>query len=302
MRFLHIVLFSSIFISSTCYGQTKKEIFDELVQSEDTLTQQKMLNEWEKENSDDPDLNISYFNYYVNKSKKELITLGDNPNNKEAFVILSEDTTNKEPVGYMYSEIYYDEDTSGKAIEWIEKGIKKYPNRLDMRFGEIYYYGKMEDYESFTNKLVDAINQSAKNKNKWLWKDNEPVDEPEEMFLESLQSYIAQLFNTENDSLLDNVKQISNTVLKYYPKNVENISNLAVAYSYEKQYDRALELLLKAEKINKEDIIVLSNIAYLYKTQGENQNAIKYYNLVSKYGNEEDKEFAKEQIDAIQKE
>ena len=69
----------------------------------------------------------------------------------------------------------------------------------------------------------------------------------------------------------------------------------------QKQYDKALGPLLKAEKLNPKDYIVLSNIAQAYKLKGDSKNAIKYYELTSKYGDEQAKKYAEGQIDELKK-
>lgn len=117
--------------------------------------------------------------------------------------------------------------------------------------------------------------------------------------LSSVQEYQGRLYETENDSLLDNMKRIAETVLKYYPDHVMSLSDLAIVYLLRKQYDKALEPLLKAEKLSPEDEIVLNNIAQAYKLKGNNASAIKYYELVLKYCHPESKKYIQEQIDTL---
>ncbi|HHC80321.1 MAG TPA: tetratricopeptide repeat protein, partial [Flavobacteriia bacterium] len=101
--------------------------------------------------------------------------------------------------------------------------------------------------------------------------------------------------------LLNNMKQISETVLKYYPNNVESLSNISVVYLLNGEYDKGLAPLLKAEKINPKDYIVLGNIAQTYKLKGNKKMSIKYYEKMLKYGDGQTKEFAKEQIANLKK-
>ena len=295
------LLFGLTLLFNQVSGQTFKQQFNDLVSKKDTAKQQLLLEKWEKKDGNDPELFVAYFNYFVVKSKDEIITLGQNPKGKDVLQIMDQDTTKKEPVAFMYGDIHYNPDLLSKGLNWINKGIEKHPNRLDMRFGKIYMFGQIEDYENFTKEIIKTIDYSATNKNKWTWADSKPLDDPKEFMLSSIQNYQLQLYNTENDDLLNNMKRIAETVLKYYPDHIESLSNLSIVYMIQKQYDNALEPLLKALKINPKDYIVLSNLAQAYKLKADTKNAIKYYELTLKHGDEQAKKYAQGQIDELKK-
>ena len=300
-RQITFLLFGLTLLFNQVSGQTFKQQFNDLVSKKDTIGQQQLLEKWEKTDSNDPELFVAFFNYYVIKSKKEIVTLGQNPKGKDVLQIMDQDTTKKEPVAFMYGDTYYEPTLLSKGFDWISKGIKKHPNRLDMRFGKIYMFGQLEDYENFTTEIIKTIDYSNENKNKWTWADSKPLDDPKEFMLSSIQNYQLQLYDTENDKLLDNMKRIAETVLKHYPDHVESLSNISIVFMLQKQYDKALEPLLKAEKINPKDYIVLSNLAQAYKLKGDNKNAIKYYELTLKHGDEQSKKYAQGQIDELKK-
>lgn len=295
------LIFGLTLLFNQVIGQTFKQQFDELVSKNDTLGQHQLLEKWGKTDNDDPELFVAYFNYYVIKSKKEIITLGQNPKGNNVLQIRDQDTTKKEPIGFIYGDVYYDPDLLSQGFNWINKGIEKHPNRLDMRFGKIYMFGQIEDYENFTKQIINTVEYSAVNKNKWTWADSKPLDDPKEFMLSSIQNYQFQLYSTENDDLLDNMKRIAEIVLKYYPDHIESLSNISIVFLLQEQFDKALEPLLKAEKLNPSDYIVLSNIALAYKLKNDTKNAIKYYELTIKHGDEQAKRFAQEQIDELKK-
>jgi tetratricopeptide (TPR) repeat protein len=218
----------------------------------------------------------------------------------EGLMIKSQDSSETEPVGFLYEETYYDPEILQKGMEYIATGINKFPNRLDMRFGEIYMLGQIKDYENFTKQIIQAVNYSATNNNAWTWSNSKPVEDPKAFFLSALQDYQVQLYNTESDEQLENMKRIAEAILKHYPDHVESLSNLAIVYLLSEQYDQALQPLLKAEKINPKDAIVLNNIAQTYKLLGETKKAIKYYKRTIKYGDAETQHYAQEQINILQ--
>lgn len=293
------ILACLILITTQTTGQNFKKEFNDLFAKKDTAAQLNLLEKWEKSNINDPELYTSYFNFYANKSKNEVITLGQNPKGEGVLQIMDQDKTKKEPVGYIYGDTQYEPTLLSKGFSWINKGIEKFPNRLDMRFGKIYMFGQIEDYESFTKEIIKTIDLSAENKNMWTWTDNKPLENPMKFMLSSIQDYQVQLYNTENDSLLDNMKRIAESVLKHYPDHVESLSNLSIVFMIQKHYDNALEVLLKAEKLNPKDYIVLSNIAQAYKLKKDFKNSIKYYELTIKFGDDDAKKYAKEQINIL---
>ena len=123
-------------------GQDFKQQFNDLVSKKDTVGQLKLLQKWEKTKNDDPELYVAYFNHYVMKSMTEQITLGHNPKGEKVLQIMNTDTTKKEPVGYIYGDTYYDTKLMNKGFDFIDKGIDKYPARLDIRFWEGLYVRK----------------------------------------------------------------------------------------------------------------------------------------------------------------
>lgn len=272
--------------------------FIKLCKTNDTISQKKLLTRWEKQNSKDAELYTSYFNYYFLKAKKEVITLTTKEPKGEGLIL--KDSLNK-TAGYLGSQIYYDEIDFNKSIAYINKGIAYFPNRLDMRFGKIYVLGLRENWKDFTTEIIKTIEYSNTNNNQWTWTNNKLVENPKDFFLENVQSYIYQLYNTGNDALLKNIREISETILKYYPNSVESLSNISVTYLLNKEYDNALKPLLKAEKLAPKDYIVLGNIAQAYKLKGNKKKAIEYYEKTAKYGNEKNKKFAKEQLRKLKK-
>ncbi|HEX6333516.1 MAG TPA: tetratricopeptide repeat protein, partial [Flavisolibacter sp.] len=135
--------------------------------------------------------------------------------------------------------------------------------------------------------------------NAWLWKDGKLLEDPEAFFLSSLQGYCITIYNTEDDDLLPLMRQISEGVVKYYPDHVESLSNIALTYLVTGNYDKALAYLLKAEKVAPKDVIVLNNIAEAYKRKGDKAHAKAYYEKIIKYGDDADKEDARERMNGL---
>ncbi|MFG6685568.1 tetratricopeptide repeat protein [Mariniflexile sp. HNIBRBA6329] len=283
----------AILISQFGFSQDYQSDFQKYCQTNDTINQLKVLTEWNSASPKDAELYTSYFNYHFMKSKQEVLALSNDKLNGEGFVL--KDSLNQ-TAGFLGSEIYFDQKELEKGLNKIDEGIKLYPNRLDMRFGKIYALGQIPDWESFTSEIIKTIEYSSTNNNNWTWSDNEKRNGGETNFLLDIQTYQIQLYDTGNDDLLKNMREIANEVLKYYPNHIESLSNLSITYLLTGEYDKGIEPLLRAEKINPKDYIVLSNIAQGYKLKGDKEKAIAYYEKTVEYGDERAKEYAIQQI------
>ncbi len=279
------------------YAQDFRTDFIDKLDKSDTSGMIEVLRKWEQTDNKDPEFYTSYFNYYFFVSKQDVIALTTEMPEGE-FLELTDSLGNT--AGFMGSQIMYDSVLFQKGIEKINEGIKLFPNRLDMRFGKVYAYGEVKNWELFTSTIIETINLSAENKNNWLWTQNEKVDQGEDVLLSSIQDYQIQLYNTEDDRLLSNMREIALAILKYYPRHIESLTNVGITYVLEGELIKSLEYFHQAEKINPKDYIVLSNIAYAYKEIKDEKKAIQYYEKVVKYGDEPSKKYAKEQLKLLQ--
>ena len=277
---------------SNLTAQTLDE-YNALAQQKDSVGQQALLKKWEKTGANDPDYYIALFNYHAAGAKKEVLSIQSQPGEDESFAL--KDSTNA-TAGYMTSRIIYDGPEVDKAVAAISKGIAKFPNRLDMRFGKIYLLGEDGNYDAFTNEVITTVDYSNKIKNKWLWSGGKPQEDAVDFMLSTVQKYVYQLYETGNDNLLPNMQRISQSVLKYYPNHIESLSSVGVVYMLQNQPVKALESLLKAHKVQPTDTIVLGNIAHAYKLNNDKPNAIKYYELLKKHGNADEQANAESQI------
>jgi tetratricopeptide (TPR) repeat protein len=290
-------------IAVTCFiqpifAQNYMADFKALVAKNDTAAAFKILQGWQKAGINDPDFYIASYNYYAKKGLTEILSLQKDQPAGQSFQLT--DSTGK-VAGYLgggqtsYNLIYLN-----KGFEYIDTGISKFPARLDMRFGKVYLLGKIENYKAFSEEIIKAVNYGQTIGFKWIWSGGKPVEDPENFMLSNIQTYIIQL-NNAGDQNMDYIRDISLAILKYKPNNVVSLSDLSISYLTKKDYPRALETLLKAEKLAPHDYIVLNNIAYCYELQGNKPNALKYYQLVKQYGNDEAKASADKKIAELNK-
>ena len=288
----------AILISQIGFSQDYQSEFQKYCQTNDTINQLKVLTKWKSENPNDAELYTSYFNYHFMKSRQEILVMSTNEPNGENLVL--KDSLNQ-TAGFLGSEIHYDQTEFNKGLNIIDKGIELYPDRLDMRFGKIYTLGEVSNWKKFTSEIIKTIQYSSTNNNNWTWSNNEKRDGGKDNFLLDMQDYQLQLYNTGNDELLKNMREIATEILNYYPKHIPSLSNISITYLLTGEFDKGIKTLLKAEIIDPKNYIVLSNIARGYKLKGDKKKAIEYYEKTIQFGDEGAKKFAKQQIEELKK-
>jgi tetratricopeptide (TPR) repeat protein len=281
--------FLVLLFAGQAFAQGFKADFTRVLKEKDTAAQRQLLYNWQQAHPNDAELYVAYFNYYFFAARTEVVQLTTTADKSAMFEL--KDSAGTNTVGYMGSDYEFDKALLAKAFNSIDSGISNWPSRLDMRFGKIYAFGQLENYEAFTTEIINTIEAAGQLKNNWTWTNNKKLDDPEQFMLGTIQEYVVQLYN-EGDEQLGRMRRIAQAVLKYYPKHVESLSNLAVTYGIEGEYDKALEVLLNAEKVMPKDAIVLGNIATMYERKGDRSNAIRYFELSAKHGDQNTKQEA----------
>ena len=288
-----LFLLSFCLIGNIVLGQGFLERFNSISKENDSIKITSLLNEWEAKSPQDPEYYISAFNFYYSNCKQEEVYKKTTHNSLNNF---SQSKSNQLRVICTNIEFFQ------LAISIIEKGIERFPNRLDFRFGKCFALKEFELYKPLTEELIKTINYSAANKNNWFWFENKALDSPENFLLEAIQSYMIKLYSSEDLGLLTNMKLIGESALKYYPNNVPIISSTAVAYMLTQDFDKSITYLKRAEALNPKDLIVINNLAHGYKLKGDKPAALKYYMLSEFLSDDKSKTYAQEEIKKLIKE
>lgn len=297
MRHIFAITTALFFSSSAAFSQNFEKLFMEASDGKDTSRQLSILRQWEATNTKEPAFYIAAFNYSVQRSRREMVSLDRTKKGNESFVV--SDTGTGKTVAYLNASVNYRSEILQKGFDYISQGIALYPSRLDMRFGKIYMLGEAENFEAFTQEIIEAIAYGYKTGHAWLWKDGKQLDGAKSFFLGSLQDYISTLYNTEDDKLLPLMRRISETVVRHEPTHVESLSNIALTYLVTGDFDKAIPYLLKAEGAAPKDVVVLNNIAEAYKRKGDKARAKVYYEKVIQYGDREEAQDAKQKLKSL---
>ncbi len=290
-----IIIVFILFIISSFLFSDNKEIYLKLIEENKFDELIVHLNQWEKSEPENPEVYIGYFNYYIRKGSESGVSFDKKPkDNKKTIAIV--DPKTGEAVAYLNDATFYNIEEMTKAFEYINKGLEFSPDRLDMHFGKIHLLNEIKDYKNASKSLMKVLELSISNNNKWLWSDNQKLDDGQNIFIENAQDYYEVWFNADTKESLEAIKDSSMVQVKLYPKHIFAYNNLASYYAIKKQYNKALEYSLEAEKINPKDTIVLNNIAIIFRYMNNKEQAKKYFEKIIEYGNEDEKEYARGMI------
>ncbi|MFM7770873.1 MAG: hypothetical protein ACKO8Q_09980, partial [Bacteroidota bacterium] len=259
-----------------------KELYQQAQFDEDSLMQFQIIGEWEKAtpNADDIDLYIAQFNYYFSTAKREIVRFETSEQGGENFSLQVLDSVT-EAVGYLNSEITFDQNRTKMAYAYIEKAKEKWPNRLDLYFGKIFSAGIEGNYNILVKEILSVLQWSKNNNCKWLWSDG-PLENAQSFVLENVQAYEAQIWETNTDELLDEMLLIAEKMLELDSRFVPALTDAGIVYLSWKRNDEALAFFKRAERINKRDLVLLSNILTCYKRMGNSKMVAKYEKKISK--------------------
>lgn len=295
----------------TAWAQDYHQRFSQALNEGDSTAQRTILNEWTTFQPTGAEYFIDWFNFYVNRSMTQSLLITSDPEELEGEVFAILDSMGN-PIDYIGECVpTIDSTLADSALLWIDKGLAKHPYRLDMWMGKIHFLGMALRWDDFEHTLISLIGRYATTKTKlWAYPDIERFDK--EMFSESVLEYqqtIVEEINfsamERNDTLmLQHMAGIAQQMLKHYPKDIYQLNIMAVYYNALGQPQECLKYLLKAEKQDRRDCTVLSNIANAYHMLGNYKQERKYLEKVLKYGDEGDQEYARhflKELDSIEK-
>lgn len=289
------------------------EVF-KYIHAKDTIKARNELLVWEKEEPKSADLYAAWFNYYYWVGTTEHIgTTTTLPEGVDDYMTLTDSTG--AITGYVYPIKTYCKDSIEQAFRMIDKGLSYNPKRLDLHFGRIHVMMELSDEQMIgscgdsptkpwsekptVSKVTDYLCKliDEKDHNSWLWLNDKKIDDGEEVFYESMQSYFADIVS------VGEMKEAEKLVDKLLTKkqSLKFRNDKGYLYAMKKEYDKAIECFTSIHKDYPDDVTVIANIASCYEKKGDTKNAIKYYEKMAKCGDEETKAMAEESIKELKK-
>jgi tetratricopeptide (TPR) repeat protein len=253
---------------------------------------------WEEHEPDNPEMFIAYFNYFIFREKWSGVSIDRNMKGDGPALSINDPETG-ETVGYINDSVQYNIDDIIIAVEYLDRGLRIAPDRLDMHFGKIHILNENGYYNDAGSELYTTLAISKEIDNNWLWSGNEKVNDGEYFLLNSINDYYRFWLNTQTEESLDQIKKCTSKQIELYPEVIYSYNFLAIYYSMKNQLQETLKYFLQAETIDPDDCIVLLNIGRTYFNINDKGKAREYFTKVLEIGSEQDKAQAKYFLDKL---
>jgi tetratricopeptide (TPR) repeat protein len=293
-----VLFFLLLCISLPAMDKDKYDHVISLIQKNNYTESYEIISSLRNTSTDDPEYYALILNYYYSKSVKDIISVKVGEPTKEEYFQLYDSTFH--PVGVVESDTKINIDTLYKGLNEFEIGLNKFENRLDLHFGLIYVAYVTGQYHLMLQKMLNAIQISKKLNNKWLWSFNKPYTEQgEKAFLESIQDGIYSLSEKNTPQTDSIIVEVSNSLVKEYPKCIYGYNNLGTVFFMNNRLDKARQYFEIAYKLDETDVIVLKNLASINTKLNLKDEAVKYYEKIIEFADDETIIWAKEQIKTL---
>lgn len=242
--FLVLCIMTAFSVAAQSYSET----FYDALNSDNLSLQREILAEWGQASPDDIDLYIARFNYHMGQS-----------------------IASSSPVA------------ADSTVLVIDQAIQQYPDRLDLRFGKIFFLGEIRRWKPYADEIVQTLDRSEQINHRWQFPNLEGGGR--ELMLEGVQDYLHtisyDIANPEPASTIDTttvleMRRIAHRAAQVFPSDVIILIHLAYSHSIVGDYQNALHYLLRAEKIAPNNPVVLERIVSLYTKMKNKKLAAQY--------------------------
>jgi tetratricopeptide (TPR) repeat protein len=205
--------------------------------------------------------------------------------------------------GYLSRIMVINDSVLNIAFDWVDQGIKRFPDRLDLRMGKVYLAIETDRMEEVYAELQSAILSGDSIHHEWKWMREEMLDSGQYFLYSSVQGHLYKLFEKQDNVADEIILGISELMLAQDDQQYFAMTNAATVFMIKKQFNMAIDWLKKADKIHEKDPIILSNLGYCYGELQEWKRARRYYEEALKWSEDDNgREYCQRQLDRLREE
>lgn len=298
VRLLVIVLMYTVVLRTHGYAQQFQDAFYEQWERQDTTGMLSFLNQWKKAEPYNPDVYVGFFNYYaIQTFEEETLLLTEMPQDGGEYLEVRDSLNNVS--GYLSSQMVINDSILKIAFDWVDQGIARFPDRLDLRMGKVYLAVETDRMDLVRSGLQSAILSGDSIHHEWKWMREEVLDSGQYFLYSSVQGHLYELFEKQDSIADDIILGISQLMLQQDDQQYFAMTNIATLFMIKKQFSLAIDWLKKADKIHEKDPIILSNLGYCYGELQEWKKARRCYEEAMKWSDAAGREYCQRQLDGL---
>jgi tetratricopeptide (TPR) repeat protein len=276
-----------------------KDTYLKLLDKKDYAGLEKHLENWQKIDPNNPEVYIAFFNLHLALAMRSGVAIDQElPSDGKEYMTITDPNTAK-IVGYMHDKTIYDDIETKKALNYLDIGIAKGKDRLDMYFGKTHIQMEIHDFKGAYETLVNAFDEAKSNNGNWLWSDNTKIDNGTTFFIENIQDYYNIWMKEKSNESLEYAELLSKRQIEQYKNHSWGFANLGTVLLMENRKKEAFSFIQKAYDLDPKDMVNVNNLANYYRTNGNTEMALKYYNIIANCGNKDYEDNAKIMIKKI---
>jgi tetratricopeptide (TPR) repeat protein len=245
-----------------------------------------LVDRWEKAFPDDPDMLEARFNYYLTKSRSSKLVVKDAERFMGQKPYLSLKDSLDRPVNY-FEELFYEDSLFALSSQAIDKAIRLYPDRIDLRFDKVTAltgYEK-ESPDMAYSALAGLIDYNAVSHPQWKMGD-QVIDD--ETFEAAVQEYCFAFYTIGSPDSYEAFLDLSEKMVGYNPKSTIFLTNIGTYWLIAKNdTKKALKYYNKVLKLDPENYTAIKNCVILARKEKNTKLEKKYLPMLIKYTDDE---------------
>ena len=252
-----------------------------------------ILGKWEKAFPESRLMLECRFRYFFDKSRIPQMVVKD----QTRFLGEKPAVTLKDSLGRnvnYFQEYFYDDEVFGRAMQYLDQGIRLYPDDIAFRYDKIsalISYEK-ESPEMASQELLKLIDFNSSSHPAWNSR-GEAVDE--EYFVSGVQEYCYTLFSIASPVSYESFRLTSEKMAKLYPKNVVFLSNLGSYWLVAQgNSGKALSCYGKVLKVDPDNYAAIKNCVLSARKSGNVKLEKKYLPMLARVSPSEAERMAAE--------
>lgn len=281
-KLLPIIFMAAVF---TLAADNYNQVFNAWLIDGNLHVADSILMEWSRESPEDPELYPARFNLLLNKARSEMMVLSTEPGQSGEELVLTDSCGNK--AGYMYSDILWQDSLTEAAFAEIDRGIAACPDRIDFRLGKAAA-GSMTGRWSRAIEAVDGIlDRDRLNQGRWYTAGNAELADADTLLADAVYDRFSEINGSELGEVIESALPVVDRAALRFAGDTR-IVNIAGAMNYGVgNKDTAIDYFEKAARIDPNDAIPLTNIAYIRYEQGDTAKALEIFRRIEN-GNYDD--------------